>query len=64
MDWIRVSRPKSGSIGLESGTSYVNYQPQYVLDLSVARFVPIGSNRRVEIRIDAFNAFKMARVHF
>jgi hypothetical protein len=54
--------PKSGSIGLESGTSYVNYQPQYVLDLSVARFIPIGSNRRVEIRIDAFNAFNTVTI--
>jgi hypothetical protein len=49
--------PKSGSIGLESGTSYLVYQPQYVLDLSVARFIRMGSNRRIEIRIDAFNAF-------
>jgi len=49
--------PKSGSLGLESGTSYLVYQPQYVLDLSVARFIRMGSNRRIEIRIDAFNAF-------
>ena len=49
--------PKPSSLGLESGTNYLNYQPQYVLDLSVARFISMGPNRRLEFRIDAFNAF-------
>ena len=48
--------PKQGSIGLESGTNYLNYQPQYSLDLSVARFIRMGQNRRLELRIDTFNA--------
>ena len=34
-----------------------NYMPQYVLDLSVARFIRFGGNRRMEFRVDAFNAF-------
>ena len=49
--------PKPASLGLESGTNYLSYQPLYVLDLSVARFVKMGPNRRLEVRIDAFNAF-------
>jgi hypothetical protein len=48
--------PKTNSVGLESGTNYLNYQPQYSLDLSVARFIRMGPNRRLELRIDAFNA--------
>lgn len=48
--------PSPGSIGLESGTNYLNYQPQYTLDLSVARFLRFGGNRKLEMRIDAFNA--------
>jgi hypothetical protein len=31
-------------------------QPQYALDLSVARFIRLGANRRFEMRVDAFNA--------
>lgn len=48
--------PKPNSNGLESGTNYLNYQPVYSIDLSVARFVRFGGNRRLELRIDAFNA--------
>ena len=44
------------SNGLESGTNYLHYQPQYLLDLSVARFIRFGGNRRLELRVDAFNA--------
>jgi hypothetical protein len=48
--------PKPGSLGLESGTNYLNYQPQYSLDLSVARFIRFGGSRKLEMRVDAFNA--------
>ena len=48
--------PKTNSDGLESGTNYLRYQPQYVLDLSVARFIRFGGSRRLELRVDAFNA--------
>ena len=49
--------PKPNSNGLESGTNYLNYQPLYALDLSVARFIRFGGSRRLEMRVDAFNAF-------
>lgn len=50
------SVPRTGSNGLESGTNYMNYMPLSVLDLSVARFIRFGGTRRLEMRIDAFNA--------
>jgi len=54
--------PKAGSIGLESGTNYLNYQPQNVLDLSLARFITFGGSRRLELRVDAFNALNSWQV--
>lgn len=47
--------PSPNSIGLESGTNYMRYQPSYVLDLSLARFIRFGGSRRIEMRVDAFN---------
>jgi len=49
--------PKPNSDGLESGTNYLHYQPVYALDLSIARFVRFGGSRRLEFRVDMFNAF-------
>ena len=54
--------PKIGSNGLESGTNYMHYMPQYTLDMSVARFIRFGGNRRLELRIDAFNALNTMTV--
>ncbi len=44
-------------MGLESGTNYLTQAPQNVLDLSVSRLITIGGSRRLELRVDAFNAF-------
>jgi hypothetical protein len=54
--------PKANSNGLESGTNYMNYQPVYALDLSVARFLRFGGNRRLELRLDAFNALNTTTI--
>ena len=48
--------PSINSRGLESGTNYMTQAPQNVLDLSISRKIPIGERRRLEIRLDAFNA--------
>lgn len=48
--------PKPGSIGLESGKNYLVGPPQNNLDLSVSKFIRFGGNRRLELRVDAFNA--------
>jgi hypothetical protein len=52
--------PTAGSIGLESGRNYLNYEPLRTLDLSVARFLRFGASRRLELRVDAFNALNAA----
>jgi hypothetical protein len=48
--------PSSGSIGLESGKNYLVGPPQNNLDLSISRFIKLGGRRRLELRLDAFNA--------
>jgi hypothetical protein len=48
--------PKPGSIGLESGKNYLVGPPQNNLDLSVSKFIRFGGSRRLELRVDAFNA--------
>jgi hypothetical protein len=48
--------PQPGSIGLESSRNYLNRAPTNNLDLSVAKRFSIGGARRLELRIDAFNA--------
>jgi hypothetical protein len=48
--------PKPGSIGLESGKNYLVGPPQNNVDLSISKFIQFGGNRRLELRLDAFNA--------
>ncbi len=48
--------PSINSNGLESGTNYLTQAPQNVLDLSISRMIPVGGTRRIELRLDAFNA--------
>ncbi len=48
--------PKAGSLGLESGKNYLVGPPQNNLDLSISKFIRFGGNRRLELRLDAFNA--------
>jgi hypothetical protein len=48
--------PLVGSVGLESGNSYLRGCFQQVLDLSIARNIPLGSGRNIQLRADLFNA--------
>lgn len=48
--------PTPGSIGLESGRNYLVGPPQNNLDLSLSKFISFRNGRRLELRIDAFNA--------
>ncbi len=48
--------PTAGSIGLESGKNYLVGPPQNNLDLSISKFINFGGGRRLELRVDAFNA--------
>jgi hypothetical protein len=48
--------PQPGSTGLESSKNYMNRAYTNNLDLSVAKRFSLGGARRLELRIDAFNA--------
>jgi hypothetical protein len=51
--------PKVGSIGLESPRYTMYLPPIQNLDLSLAKSFPLGGKRRLEIRVDAFNALNL-----
>jgi hypothetical protein len=48
--------PNYGSNGLESPRVYMNLPPMNNIDLSLSKSFPFGGTRRLEIRLDAFNA--------
>jgi hypothetical protein len=48
--------PGVNSTGLESGTNYLTQAPVNLLDLSISRIIRVAGNRKLELRIDAFNA--------
>jgi hypothetical protein len=48
--------PQPGSIGLESPRYTMRNPPINNLDLSLSKSFPFGGARRLEIRLDAFNA--------
>lgn len=53
--------PLTNSVGLESGSDYLRSCFQSVLDLAIARNIPLGHNRKIQFRIDIFNALNEAR---
>jgi hypothetical protein len=48
--------PQVGSLGLESGNDYLRGCFFQSLDLAVTRSIRLGETRRIELRVDAFNA--------
>jgi hypothetical protein len=48
--------PRPGSIGLESGRVFLYGPPTNNLDFSLSKSFPIGARRKLEVRLDAFNA--------
>lgn len=48
--------PLVGSVGLESGNSYLKGCFINVLDLAIARNIRLGGNRNLQLRVDMFNA--------
>lgn len=50
------SAPGPNSNGLESPRVYMNLPPTNNLDLSLSKSVSLGGKRRMEVRLDAFNA--------
>jgi hypothetical protein len=54
--------PQTGSLGLESGMDYLRGCFNNVVDLAIARTIRVGGSRRVQFRLDMFNAFNEARI--
>lgn len=48
--------PQVGSIGNESDRLFLYGPPTNNLDLSLSKSFPLGSRRKIEVRVDAFNA--------
>ena len=48
--------PSVGSLGLESGTNYLTQAPVNMLNLSISRIISMAGGRKLELRLDAFNA--------
>ena len=48
--------PVANSVGLESGANFLLGCPEKTLDLAVARNLPLGGNRQIQLRVDIFNA--------
>jgi Carboxypeptidase regulatory-like domain len=48
--------PDVGSVGLESSNDYLRDCFLSTLDLSIARDIRLGGNRRMQLRVDMFNA--------
>jgi hypothetical protein len=48
--------PLTGSVGLESGNSYLHGCFQSALDLAIARNIRLGGARNLQLRVDMFNA--------
>jgi hypothetical protein len=54
--------PLVGSVGLESGTSYLRGCFSQVFDLSVARNIRLPGGRNIQLRADLFNALNRAGI--
>jgi hypothetical protein len=52
-----VTGPTFNSVGLESGRNVMRGCPDKTVDLSLSRDIRVGGNRRLQLRVDAFNAF-------
>jgi hypothetical protein len=52
-----VTGPQYGSVGLESGRNLLRGCADKRVDLSLSRDIRAGGSRRLELRLDVFNAF-------
>jgi hypothetical protein len=52
-----VTGPQYGSVGLESGRNILGGCPNRTVDLAIARNIRLSGNRRLQFRLDVFNAF-------
>ena len=54
--------PLVGSVGLESGNSYLKGCFISTTDLAIARNIRLGGARNIQLRVDMFNAFNQAAI--
>ncbi len=54
--------PAVGSVGLESGNSYLDGCFISKMDLAIARNLRFGGSRNVQLRLDMFNAFNQSAI--
>jgi hypothetical protein len=54
--------PQVGSVGLESGSDYLRGCFNNTLDLALARDIRLGEGKRIQFRLDVFNAPNQARI--
>jgi hypothetical protein len=52
-----VTGPTFGSVGLESGRNILRGCADKIVDLSIFRDIRMGGSRRLELRLDVYNAF-------
>jgi hypothetical protein len=52
-----VTGPTYGSVGMESGRNLLRGCPDKTVDLAIMRDIRVGGGRRLEFRLDVFNAF-------
>jgi hypothetical protein len=57
-----IQGPLVGSVGLESGASYLRGCFTSTLDLAIARNIRLGGGRAVQLRVDIFNAPNSATI--
>ncbi len=57
-----ITGPSVGSVGLESGSDYLRGCYFQSLDFAIAREVRLGESRRLQFRLDIFNAPNEARI--
>jgi hypothetical protein len=56
-DMNAVTGPSYHSVGLESGRNILRGCPDKTVDLAIMRDIRVGGGRRLEFRLDVFNAF-------
>ena len=54
--------PAVGSVGLESGNNYLRGCFQTNMDFAINRTIRTGESRSIQLRVDLFNAFNLARI--
>ena len=61
-DTAAFQGPLVGSVGLDSGNSYLHGCFISTMDLAIARNIRLGGARNIQLRLDMFNAFNQSTI--